>query len=270
MVSRCYCKNVSNYKSYGQKGIRVSQEWLDNYYSFKKWSMSHGYNDNLSLDRINNSLGYNPDNCRWVTLTEQCNNKTNNRKITAFGETKNLIEWQRDIRCPNVSCVTIKNRIKYGWTPEKAISTPVKTFNKPTTKQRLRNIHDGIIYRCTNKKCYQFKDYGGRGIQLCIEWTKFKNFYDWAINNGYKNNLTLDRIDSNGNYESYNCRWATKHEQVYNKRNTIYLTAFGETKNLEEWSKDPRCAVNKVSLGRRTRYDGWSDEKIITEPLHRN
>lgn len=75
MCHRCECKNISNYSDYGGRGIRVCQEWLDDFMNFYEWSMKNGYADNLTIDRINNDGSYEPSNCRWVTQRVQSNNK---------------------------------------------------------------------------------------------------------------------------------------------------------------------------------------------------
>ncbi len=91
-----------------------------------------------------------------------------------------------------------------------------KKFN-----ERLYRIWAGIKTRCFNEKKKEYKNYGGRGIKICDEWLEYKNFYIWAMTNGYKDNLTIERIDVNGNYEPNNCTWITIQEQQKNKRNTI-------------------------------------------------
>lgn len=106
------------------------------------------------------------------------------------------------------------------------------------THTRIYNIYHNMKNRCYNLNDRRYKDYGGRGINICPEWLGehgFDNFYNWSIKNGYTDSLTIDRINVNGNYEPNNCRWSTNAEQANNKRNSIYFTFFGITKNLKEW-----------------------------------
>lgn len=84
---------------------------------------------------------------------------------------------------------------------------------------RIYAIWCGIKSRCTNKNRKNYKNYGGRGITICEEWINdFINFYNWSMANGYRDDLTIDRIDVNGNYEPSNCRWVTMEIQAINKR----------------------------------------------------
>lgn len=94
---------------------------------------------------------------------------------------------------------------------------------------RLRRIYSSMIRRCKNEKDTSYQHYGERGIKVCKEWRdSFDAFQEWAINNGYSDKLTIDRINNNGNYEPRNCRWVTYAIQASNKREAIY---FRETKN---------------------------------------
>ena len=90
--------------------------------------------------------------------------------------------------------------------------------------------------RCNNVNNQDYHSYGGRGIFVCDEWRNdFKSFYDWAMSNGYQDDLTIDRIDVNGNYEPNNCRWISNKAQSRNKRNTVKLEVFNEIRPLIEW-----------------------------------
>jgi len=85
-------------------------------------------------------------------------------------------------------------------------------------RNRLRSIWSLMKQRCLNQNCPAYNDYGGRGITICQEWiNSYKKFENWSYNNGYENDLTIDRIDNDGNYEPSNCRWVTMAEQSINK-----------------------------------------------------
>lgn len=91
---RCNNKKANNYKYYGGKGITFCKEW-EKFTPFCKWSLSNGYEEGLTLDRIDNKKGYSPENCRWVTITEQTNNRSTNTNYTFNGETHTLSEWSK-------------------------------------------------------------------------------------------------------------------------------------------------------------------------------
>lgn len=130
-------------------------------------------------------------------------------------------------------------------------------------KYKLRNRWSKMLSRCEDEDYPQFKDYGGRGIAVCKEWHDFQTFYRWCISNGAQENLQLNRIDNNGNYEPNNCNFLTRSQNDRNKRNSKMLTAFNETKTMIDWSEDPRCAVNYKTLLQRVRR-GWSHEDSIS------
>lgn len=120
------CNNPKNHRfdNYGGRGINVASEWND-YSKFREWSLNNGYKDYLSLDRKDNSKGYSPDNCHWVTQTEQMNNIRNNHLLTYKGETKTMAEWSR---LTGIKYHTLKRRInRYKWSVERALEERVKT-----------------------------------------------------------------------------------------------------------------------------------------------
>jgi hypothetical protein len=131
--------------------------------------------------------------------------------------------------------------------------------------KRLKSIHSSMKTRCTNRKAINYRDYGAKGISVCPEWRTLVVFAEWALANGYANHLTIERIDSTGNYCPQNCRWATMAEQNRNKANNRVLDAFGEKKIMQDWAADPRCLVTFGGLRRRL-ATGWEDEAAIGTP----
>ena len=102
---------------------------------------------------------------------------------------------------------------------------------------RLYRIWENMKSRCNNKNVPNYSIYGAKGIKVCDEWNKFINFKTWAVNNGYSDNLTLERIDFNKGYNPENCKWATYYEQSRNKRNNVMVEINSETMCLKDWCK---------------------------------
>ena len=123
MKQRCYSKKSISYKNYGEKGITVCEEWKNDFMFFYNWAMQNGYQEDLTIDRINVNGNYEPNNCRWATWKEQCNNKRNNIIIEYNGE-KNTVAYF--IQKYNLNEFAIYKRLKKGWDIKKAIETPVK------------------------------------------------------------------------------------------------------------------------------------------------
>lgn len=125
MKSRCYNKNDPSYYLYGGKGVKICDEWLGEYgvLNFYNWSVENGYDDKLSIDRIDSDGDYSPDNCRWVNRIIQNNNTKRNHRITWNGETHTVAEWARILPI-NVSYGTLISRIQKGWSVERAFTEP--------------------------------------------------------------------------------------------------------------------------------------------------
>lgn len=120
--------------------------------------------------------------------------------------------------------------------------------------------------RCYNLNSDKYKNYGGVGIKVCAAWHSFIEFYNWAVNSGYREGLSLGRLHNNEDYTPQNCGWETQKTQQRNRTNNVSITAFGETKLRVEWIEDPRCKVSFHTLRRRLSR-GWTPEDAISKPL---
>ena len=118
------------------------------------------------------------------------------------------------------------------------------------TNTRIYNIWCLIKKRCDNSKNPNYLNYGGRGITYCKEWNHFESFYEWAINNGYNDNLSIDRINVNGNYCPENCRWTTWNVQVNNRRNFGKYPYYGLVRFGKEYQVQLTHNGEKVIIGR--------------------
>ncbi len=131
--------------------------------------------------------------------------------------------------------------------------------------KRLYDIWFHMKSRCYNPKIADFKNYGGRGITVCEEWRHdVQAFYDWAMSHGYRDSLTLDRIDNNGPYGPENCRWTTRTKQANNTRANRKLTLRGETQTVSEWAAILNISHSTI---RRRLHLGWSVERALTTPV---
>lgn len=185
----------------------------------------------------------------------------------ATSNNKNRTMWRCVCECGNETIV-------YSYHLRNGSSTSCGCFrrevasNRTThgkTNSRIYHIWAMMKERCFCPTLEAYENYGGRGITVCDEWKNdFQAFYDWAIANGYKDDLTIDRINVDGNYEPSNCRWSTMEEQANNKRNNHYLTARGETKTVAQWSKTLGL---KIQVIRSRIHYGWTDEDVLYRPV---
>lgn len=133
-------------------------------------------------------------------------------------------------------------------------------------RARLYRIWQAMIGRCHRPRHRAYPNYGGRGIAVCPEWrTSYVTFRRWARRHGYADDKSIDRIDNDGDYEPGNCRWADRVTQNNNRRDSRWLTAWGETKTLHDWSRDPRCRVSFDCLMGRFGL-GWAAKDALTKP----
>ena len=146
---------------------------------------------------------------------------------------------------------------------------------------RLSRIYYGLKARCYNPKRKDYKDYGGRGIDICEEWldktivlnscrsTKgWLAFKSWALANGYKDNLTIDRIDTNEGYSPTNCRWVSMEVQSNNRRSNHFITYKGKTQSLTVWCDE--LGLNYHTISYRLNEGHWSVKKAFETPVERD
>lgn len=139
-------------------------------------------------------------------------------------------------------------------------------YPKDLRINRLRHIWYGMIRRCTRQDYNFYHRYGGRGITVCDEWKEYIPFARWSLANGYADNLTLDRINFDGNYEPSNCRWIPEKEQHNNTSANIYLTMNGESKTITQWAKE--YGIHRNTFDQRIK-SGKSIEEALKTPEHR-
>lgn len=131
-----------------------------------------------------------------------------------------------------------------------------KTFyNKP-----WYNSYRSMMSRCYREKDASYKSYGGRGIKVCDEWHNIENFEAWVKDNPYYDGATIDRINTNGNYEPSNCKWSTRIEQCNNRRNNVIVEHNGERHTLSEWADI--IGINKSTIKNRY-WRGDRGERLL-------
>jgi len=176
----------------------------------------------------------------WLCKCECGNSKVINGKALRCGDT-------RSCGCINLERIKTMSTIKHNY-----------------YGTRLYKTWANMKTRCSNPNASRYSNYGGRGISVCDEWQEFINFKDWALSTGYKDNLTIERIDVNGNYEPANCRWATRKEQANNMTTSHLITYKNETKTMSQWADVLGFELDTL---KRRIYLGWSVEKAFTTSL---
>lgn len=190
------------------------------------------YNKLTAIDRVENSKN---GKTRWLCLCE-CGNKT----IVSGSNLKNgLVK----------SCGCLSH--EHSW----------NRYVEDNSK-RLYSVWCGIKGRCKNKNNPSYKNYGGRGITICEEWENFLTFESWSYKNGYKENMTIERNDVNGNYCPENCCWIPKNKQASNRRTCYKIEYNGQIVNLSDLCE--KLGLNYKRVHNRIHKLGWSVEKAIS------
>lgn len=193
-------------------------------------------------------------------------------KINKNSSGKSIRYWNCQCDCGNTVSVSTQNlrngnTLSCGCYKREKVSHA--NYKHGQRKTRLYNIWNSMKKRCYNSNHQNYKNYGGRGIKVCNEWLGehgFENFYNWSMNTNYANNLTIDRINVNGDYTPDNCRWATWKEQQNNRRNNRRFYYNGKNLLAREWSE--LTGINLRTLLNRLYIQNWSIERALTEPIH--
>lgn len=176
----------------------------------------------------------------WNCLCECGNKKIARGKELKIGHTKSC------------GCLNQDNRSKLG----------KGNITHGDTKSRVYQIWRKMKSRCEKKDDQAYKHYGGRGITVCEEWHDYLTFKDWALSHGYRDDLSIDRINNDGDYEPHNCKWSTHKEQQRNKRSNVLLTYNGETHCLGEWSEITGMRLD--TLWKRVKKYNFTNETAIS------
>lgn len=160
-------------------------------------------------------------------------------------------------------CLTTGNTRSCG-----CLVTDTNSKINSVTKEKLYRVWYGMKSRCDNLNNKHYQHYGGRGVKISDEWNTYGKFKSWAIDNGYVDGLSIDRIDVNGNYAPNNCRWVTIQKQQENKRNNKYYTHNGKCLLLRDWSK--LTGIKEETLYSRINTLGWDFESAITMKVKGN
>lgn len=197
MMSRCYREKDVMYKDYGAKGIGVCEEWHDRT-TFIQWCKDNGWQKGLKINRYDGKKDYCPENCYFGTNMSRNPNSINQK---------------------------IKSNIK-----ERKRKKEQAGITGKTSKDPLYVTYISMHERCERKTHINYPNYGARGIKVCEQWSGkdgFFNFKTWANNSGWKIGLSIDRKDNNKGYSPDNCKWSTRTEQNFNKRNNIFYDYCG-------------------------------------------
>lgn len=172
--------------------------------------------------------------------------------------------WLCQCDCGNLSIV-LGSQLRGGRTKSCGCLRSISRLTHGQINTPLYKSWAHMKERCNNPNSKNYNDYGGRGITICDEWNDFIPFMEWALKNGYKEGLTIERNDVNGNYCPENCSWANRKEQANNRRSNIIITYFGETHTLMQWCEILNLPY--ILILERMRNYNWDFWRAISTPL---
>jgi hypothetical protein len=273
------CENPRNhsYALYGARGARVAEEWRS-FEPFYRWALASGYRRGLRLARWDGNRPYGSKNCVWVTAKERLQLRQPPRRRKRERKKPEPIDWKEATRLfvdEGLSRREVAQRVGasyvgiVGGLKRLGIATAKKA--RTPEERRLIKTWSSLHARCENTTDPLYPYNGALGVRVCLEWAQVGPFLEWATRAGARPGLWLTRIDRKKGYSPGNCEWVTPQEASKRKPPAKEpsprrpIKAFGETKGILKWSRDPRCSVSATSITTRI-ADGWDAERAISEP----
>lgn len=264
MRYRCKNKKYHDFHRYGGRGIKVCEEWDKNTDSFIEWSLSNGYSQDKSIDRIDVDGDYEPNNCRWVDMKTQQNNRGNNIVIEYDGDCRSLLGWSE---ITGIDVDLLQDRYHKGWDSKRILTTPKNSHRRKLTlngitkdvaewAKELNIPNETLIYR-TDHGFSEYEIIHGRKQststnppRIFLEHNgKNQSIKDWASELGVNKGTLFTR---------YYKGWSTEEILYGNKKSkrTVYLEYGGKKLSLKEWSKivgyHPDTLRNRMKKGYTT------------------
>ena len=280
--AKCHRPSHPGFAQFGGRGIVVCDQWRRSFEAFRDWARDSGWKPGLLISRRSRSRNFTPSNCVWRTRSELARRRGGGRPQGTTGSPKARIDWAEAVRLYREGGWTHDELARrYGAHPG-SVGTGLRKRGvgrvsrppAPTMTPEGNRLHQTWIrlHRiCGDASHSSYRYYGALGARVSRVWQAFEPFLAWALANGARPRMCLVRIDRNRAYSPSNCEWITRSE-VYRRRRppkkrtgTVWVTAWGQTKSVAEWSRDPRCQVTRVTITRRIDA-GFTPEEAIHKP----
>ncbi len=268
--AKCEQPNHVGYARNGAEGARVDKEW-DEFEPFYQWAMGTGYRPGKRLALRVEFGPYASWNCTWITTKEVVATRKRPRGRTRLGQTQRLIDYERAKQLfleEGVPVMEVARRLGASYTGLRhgfiRLGIRLPKQDRPTSTpegRRLRQMWLALRRRCARRAGTPSPARSERNYRISKEWRTFEPFFQWATTSGSKPGLCLLRIVSSKPFGPTNCRWGARVEVTSVAFRPI--RAFGETKSITRWSRDPRCTVTLTTIRNRL-AGGWKPEEAIT------